>query len=234
MESYNNNNSSSISALDAYVSAVMRVVYTKMFLALLVTAATSWFVVSNSAITQMIFSGNFSFFALIIVELGLVIAITSAINKISQTVATLLFYLFAVVNGLTISVIFFAYTLQSIAFTFLIAAGVFAAMSIYGYFTKNDLTKVGTFLYMGVIGLIIAGVVNLFLHNSTLHYVVSFIGVAIFVGITAWDTQKIKRMAAMTPGESVGKLATIGALNLYLDFINLFLYLLRFFGNNRN
>ncbi|MDE6716301.1 MAG: Bax inhibitor-1/YccA family protein [Muribaculaceae bacterium] len=235
MNTYNNdNNSRTMSALDAYVSSVMRVVYTKMFLALLVTAAASWFVVSNEAVTQMILGGKLSYWVLAFVEIGLVIAITSAINRISQTTATLLFYLFAVVNGLTLSVIFFAYTMQSIAFTFLIAAGVFAAMSIYGYFTKNDLTRMGSFLFMALIGLIIATVVNIFMHSTMLYYIVSFAGVAIFIGLTAWDTQKIKQMAAMTPGESVSKLATIGALSLYLDFINLFLYLLRFFGNSRD
>lgn len=235
MNTYNNdNNSRTMSALDAYVSSVMRVVYTKMFLALLVTAAASWFVVSNEAVTQMILGGRISYWVLAIVEIGLVIAITSAINRISQTTATLLFYLFAVVNGLTLSVIFFAYTMQSIAFTFLIAAGVFAAMSLYGYFTKNDLTRMGSFLFMALIGLIIATVVNIFMHSTMLYYIVSFAGVAIFIGLTAWDTQKIKQMAAMTPGESVSKLATIGALSLYLDFINLFLYLLRFFGNSRD
>lgn len=235
MNTYNNdNNSRTMSALDAYVSSVMRVVYTKMFLALLVTAAASWFVVSNEAVTQMILGGRISYWVLAFVEIGLVIAITSAINRISQTTATLLFYLFAVVNGLTLSVIFFAYTMQSIAFTFLIAAGVFAAMSLYGYFTKNDLTHMGSFLFMALIGLIIATVVNIFMHSTMLYYIVSFAGVAIFIGLTAWDTQKIKQMAAMTPGESVSKLATIGALSLYLDFINLFLYLLRFFGNSRD
>lgn len=235
MNTYNNdNNSRTMSALDAYVSSVMRVVYTKMFLALLVTAAASWFVVSNEAVTQMILGGRISYWVLAFVEIGLVIAITSAINRISQTTATLLFYLFAVVNGLTLSVIFFAYTMQSIAFTFLIAAGVFAAMSLYGYFTKNDLTRMGSFLFMALIGLIIATVVNIFMHSTMLYYIVSFAGVAIFIGLTAWDTQKIKQMAAMTPGESVSKLATIGALSLYLDFINLFLYLLRFFGNSRD
>lgn len=235
MNTYDNNNSSrTMSALDAYVSSVMRVVYTKMFLALLVTAAASWFVVSNPTVTDMILGGKISYWVLAFVEIGLVIAITSAINRLSQGMATLLFYLFAVVNGLTLSVIFFAYTTGSIAFTFLIAAGVFAAMSIYGYFTKNDLTRMGTYLVMGLIGLIIVSVVNMFLKSTPLYYLVSFVGVALFIGLTAWDTQKIKQMAAMTPGESVGKLATIGALSLYLDFINLFLYLLRFFGNSRD
>lgn len=236
MDMYNNNydTNSRLSALDTYVSSVMRVVYTKMFLALLVTAATSWFVVGSETIRNMIFSGGASYWILLILEVVLVIAITGAINRISKTAATGLFYLFAVVNGVVLSVIFYAYTMQSIAFTFAIAAGVFAAMSIYGYFTKNDLTRMGTFLYMALFGLIIATVVNIFMHSATLDYIVSFVGVAIFIGITAWDTQKIKQMAAMTPSESVSKLATIGALSLYLDLINLFLYLLRFFGNSRD
>ncbi len=146
----------------------------------------------------------------------------------------MLFYLFAVVNGLMLFPIFMVYTHTSIAKTFFITAGTFGAMSIFGYTTSQDLTKWGSFLIMALIGLIVVSVVNIFAHSTTLEWIISGAGVLIFIGLTAWDTQQVKRMAAMAPAESTGRLATIGALSLYLDFINLFLYLLRFFGSSRD
>ncbi|MBP3590000.1 MAG: Bax inhibitor-1/YccA family protein, partial [Muribaculaceae bacterium] len=171
---------------------------------------------------------------LMLLELGLVIGISAGINKLSNTTASLLFYLFAVVNGAALSPIFIVYTGASLAKTFFITAGTFGAMSVYGYFTKSDLTSIGKILFMALIGLIIASLVNLFMHSSTLDWIISMFGVAIFVGLTAWDTQQIKRMAEEMPEAGVGRLATLGALSLYLDFINLFLYLLRFFGSSRD
>jgi FtsH-binding integral membrane protein len=146
--------------------------------------------------------------------------------------STLLFYVYAIVNGAVLSIIFLVYTMSSIALTFFITAGVFGAMSIYGYFTNRDLTKIGSFLFMALIGLIICTVVNIFLKSTAMDWLISFVGVAIFIGLTAWDTQKIKQWAAMSDGNSAGKVATMGALSLYLDFINIFLYLLRFFGRS--
>ena len=148
--------------------------------------------------------------------------------------ATGLFFLFSVVNGLTFSMIFVVYNIAAIFKTFLITAGVFGAMSVYGYFTTRDLTKIGTFLYMALFGMLILIVVNIFWANSTLEWIVSAAGVLIFIGLTAWDTQRIKQMAYADPSMADGRLATLGALSLYLDFINLFLYLLRFFGGNRD
>ena len=145
--------------------------------------------------------------------------------------ATALFYAYAILNGVTLSPIFFVYTSSSIALTFFVTSGVFLAMSIYGYTTKRDLTKLGSFLIMALIGLIICSIVNIFWANSTMDWIISFAGVIIFIGLTAWDTQKIKEMAQETDEMNAGKLATIGALSLYLDFINLFLYLLRFLGS---
>ena len=152
----------------------------------------------------------------------------------STTTANVMFLLYAILNGATLSSIFFAYQLGSIAFTFFITAGVFLAMSIYGFVTKKDLNTFGSYCVMGLFGIIIASVVNLFVHSSTLEWIVSFIGVGIFMGLTAWDTQKIKESAYAVEPSGVGKLAVIGALSLYLDFINMFLYLLRFFGNSRD
>ena len=147
--------------------------------------------------------------------------------------ATLLFYIFAIVNGLTLSPIFLAYTEESIASTFFITAATFGAMSLFGYLTKTDLSKFGSILFMALIGLIICTIVNIFMESESLYWICSFVGVLIFVGLTAWDTQKIKQMALAMPNATDGRLATIGALSLYLDFINLFLYLLRFMGNRR-
>ena len=204
---YNYNNQTS--AMPMMISAVMKRVYFKMFLGLIVTA----------------------FMALIILEFGLVIGISAGINKLSSPMATLLFYLFAAVNGAMLSSIFLVYSPDAIVKTFFITAGTFGAMSVFGYFTSQDLSKIGSILFMALIGLIIASLVNIFLKSSGLDWIISIVGVLIFVGLTAWDTQQIKNMAMTMPGSQVGRLATIGALNLYLDFINLFLYLLRIFGD---
>ncbi len=212
------------------VSSTMKRVYVKMFLGLLVTAFTAMYAASTSFI-QFYITNTWLMWVLIIAELGLVFAISGAINKLSTAAATLLFYIFAIVNGLMLSTIFVVYAPGAITKTFFITAGTFGAMSIYGYFTNSDLTKWGSFFFMALIGLIIASVVNMFLHSSGLDWIISIVGVLLFVGLTAWDTQQIKRMAMVTGIENQGKLATYGALSLYLDFINLFIYLLRIFGN---
>ena len=215
------------------VSAVMKQVYTKMFLALLVTGFVSMWVAGSETLLLTIFGNSYGIWILMGVEVLLVIAITAAINKISSAMATILFFLFAIVNGLSIAPIFLLFTGESIASTFFITAATFGAMSLYGYFTNTDLSKFGSILVMALIGLIICAVVNIFVASSTLEWIISGAGVLIFVGLTAWDTQKIKNMALSMPNASDGRLATIGALSLYLDFINLFLYLLRFLGDRR-
>lgn len=216
------------------VNSTMKKVYVKMTLGLIVTALTALFASSSQAYLQFLFSHTWLMWVLIIAEFGLVIGINGAINRLSSAAATMLFFLFAVVNGLMFCTIFLAYSTTAITKTFFITAGTFGAMSIYGYTTKSDLSRFGSFLMMALIGLIIAMVVNFFLHSNTLDWIVSIAGVFIFVGLTAWDTQQVKRMAMAVPAEMSGKLATIGALTLYLDFINLFLFLLRIFGGNRN
>lgn len=214
------------------ISSVLKRVYVNMTLALLVTAFVALYGATQGFINFLAMN-SWVMWALIIAEFGIVIGISAGINKLSTTTASLLFYLFAVVNGLMLSSIFVVYSPGSIAKTFFITAGTFAAMSVYGYCTNRDLTRFGNILFMALIGLIIASLVNIFLHSDGLGWIISIFGVLIFVGLTAWDTQQIKRMAAMAPADSVGRLAVLGALSLYLDFINLFLYLLRFFGNNR-
>ncbi len=202
-----------------------------MTLGLIVSALVALSAASSGTVMNLMYSHTAAIWILFLIEIGLVFAISGAINKLSSPVASLLFYLFAVVNGLTLTPIFYIYTGSSIFKTFFITAGVFGAMSIYGYFTTKDLTRFGTFVVMALFGLIIVSVVNLFLHSSALEYGISIAGVLIFIGLTAWDTQRIKQMALYAPDESLGKVATIGALNLYLDFINLFIYLLRLIGN---
>ncbi len=220
-------------ALDTHVSRIMKSVYLKMFLALLVTALTAWMVPFIPGISDITLSRG-GYLVLAIIEIGLVIGISAGINKMSSTTATLLFFLFSIVNGATLSIIFLAFSPESILKTFLITAGTFGAMSIYGYFTDKDLTRIGSLLFMALIGLVICSVVNLFWNNGPFGWIISFAGVVIFLGLTAWDTWKIKQMAIQMPDATDGRLATIGALSLYLDFINLFLYLLRFFGSSRD
>jgi FtsH-binding integral membrane protein len=214
---------------------LMRKVYVWMTLALVITGITAWGVASSPALLTSIYSSKWIIWALFIGELGLVFAISGAINRLSLTTATLLFIVYSVLNGVIFSSIFVIYTMTSIAKVFFISAGTFAAMAIVGYTTKKDLSGMGRIVFMGLIGLIIATVVNIFVKSSGLDLLLSYLGVAIFVGLTAWDSQKIKRMLAMAPdaGEGAQKLALLGALSLYLDFINLFLYLLRIFGDNR-
>ena len=223
-----------VGALDARVSQVMKRVYLKMFLGLLVTALVSFFCAGSPAVLSFYAQHSWLIWGLFIAELVLVFAISGGISRMQSSTATALFFLFAVINGLALFPIFLVYTHVSIAKTFFITAGTFGAMSIYGYFTTKDLTRWGSFLMMALIGLIICVVINIFWANSTFDWIISGLGVLIFVGLTAWDTQKIKQWAAAAPFEATGKLATLGALSLYLDFINLFLYLLRFFGTSRD
>lgn len=228
---YNYNYGADTQSLATKVSAVMKRVYFKMTLGLLVSAFIAMWCSDSAAYWSFMQTHSWAIWGLLIAEIGLVIAISGAIRRLSSAAASGLFYLFAAVNGLALAPIFIVYTSHSIAVTFFVTAGTFAAMSIYGYFTSNDLSKMGSILFMALIGLIIASVVNFFLHSDTLMWIITYAGVLIFVGLTAWDTQQIKNMAIQMDSASTGKLATIGALTLYLDFINLFLYLLRIFGN---
>ncbi|MGN1266240.1 MAG: Bax inhibitor-1/YccA family protein [Muribaculaceae bacterium] len=215
-------------------NSVMRRVYFKMFLAMIVTAVTSMFVAGNEAILTMIFSNRIAPIVLLVLQVGVVIVLSGRIHKLSTPMASLLFYLYSVLTGVVFSVILLVYTASSIAYTFFITAGVFAAMSIYGYFTSNDLSRMGSILFMALIGLIVCSLVNVFVNSSTMDWIISFAGVLIFIGLTAWETQKIKQMTQYADQSMAGKIATLGALNLYLDFVNLFLYLLRFFGDSRD
>jgi FtsH-binding integral membrane protein len=210
---------------------LMRKVYVWMTLALVITGLTAYGVATTPAMRQIFVSSGL-FWVLAIAELAIVFGVTAAINRISLTTATLLFTLYSVINGLLLSSIFLVYTATSIASVFFITAGTFGAMALVGYTTKTDLSSMGKILFMALIGLIIASVVNIFVGSKGLDLIISYVGVLIFVGLTAWDTQKIKNMLLEAPdaSESMQKIALLGALTLYLDFINPFIYLLRIFG----
>lgn len=217
------------------VSVYLTKVYNWMAVALLLTGLAAYFTAGSEQLLQAIFGNKILFFGLIIAEIALVGYISARIQKLSTTTATLLFLLYSALNGLTLSFIFIAYTSASISSTFLITAGTFGAMSLFGYFTKKDLTKIGNIAFMALIGIIIASVVNFFMQSSLMSLVISYLGVLIFVALTAYDTQKLKRIAmnGFQNEESMEKSAILGALTLYLDFINLFLFLLRIFGSRK-
>ena len=211
-------------AMSTAFPALMRKVFVWMTLALAITGLTAYGVATSPTILSLIFSSKVTFFGLIIAEFALVFAISGAINRLSLSTATMLFILYSVINGATLSSIFFAFSVATIGKVFFITAGTFGAMALVGYTTKTDLTSMGKLLFMALLGIIIASVVNMFVASSGLDLILSYVGVLVFVGLTAYDTQKIKQMCQTAPdaGESAQKLALIGALSLYLDFINLF------------
>ena len=212
-------------------NALVRQVYAWMGTGLAITAFMTLVTLSSPAILNTVFGNKLVFYGLMFGELALVFTLSGAINRLSAAAATLIFVAYSVLNGITLSVVFLAYTANSITSTFVITAGMFGAMSVYGYMTKRDLTSWGSFLFMGLIGVVIASIVNIFVGSSAVSWVVSGIGVIVFTGLTAYDTWKIKELAAQ--GTEGRKPAILGALTLYLDFINLFLMLLRFTGSRR-
>lgn len=212
-------------------------VYAWMSLALFLTALTAFFVASSPALLNVIFGNKLVFYGLLLGELGLVFYLSSALMRLSASTATALFLGYSVLNGLTMAFIFIIYTAGSIASTFLITAGIFGIMSAYGFYTKKDLTSIGNLCFMGLIGIVLASIVNIFWQNSTFYWITTCIGVLVFVGLIAYDTQKLKVLNATMQQDGVDngqQKAIYGALTLYLDFINLFLLLLRLVGGRRN
>ena len=211
---------------------LMRKVYVWMTLALAITGFTAYGVATSPGILQAIYGNQVIMWVLVIAELALVFGVNAAINRISLTTATLMFILYSVINGALLSSIFLIYTASSIATVFFITAGTFGVMALIGYTTKTDLSSMGKILFMALIGMIIATIVNLFVKSDGLMTILSYVGVLIFVGLPAYATQRIKNMLLEAPDASEGaqKVALLGALALYLDFINLFIYLLRIFG----
>jgi uncharacterized protein len=211
-------------------------VYSWMTLGLLITAFAAYVVAATPALINLIYGNKAVFYIILFAPLAVVWFLSARIHKISANMAIGAFVFYALINGLTLSFIFTVYSIGSVFTTFVVTAGTFAAMSAYGYYTKQDLTKLGNMLKMALIGLIIATVVNWFWANSVLYWISTYAGVLIFVGLTAYDTQKIKEMytAAEYGVEVEQKSAIMGALSLYLDFLNLFLFLLRIFGGSRD
>jgi hypothetical protein len=216
------------------VTAFLRKVYGWMFVGLGLTGAVAVGVASSPTLVQTIFSNRILFFGLILAELGMVFYLSARVDKLAPSTASAVFLVYSALNGATLSFIFLAYTGASIATTFFVAAGMFGALALYGTTTKRSLAGVGQFVFMGLIGVILASVVGLFWHNAALQFAISVVGVIVFTGLTAWDAQRLKAMALAVPEGRVGSYAVVGALSLYLDFINLFLFLLRFLGNRRS
>ena len=222
-------------ALTRQTNAVLKRVYVRMFVGLLISAFCALGVASSQAAFQFVFGNQLVFWGLAIAMIAMAWVIPGRLTKMSTGTCLLLFCLFSAMMGVWIAPIFIVYKMGSIAYTFFITAGVFGAMSVYGYFTKSDLSKMGAYLTMGLFGLIIVMVVNIFLKSSAMEWIISIVGVVLFIGLTAWDTQHVKRLAAANLDPALAdKLATMGALSLYLDFINLFLFLLRIFGGSRD
>lgn len=220
-------------AISTAFPTLLRKVYVWMTLALVITGVTAYGVATSPGLMMTIATNKILLWGLLIAELALVFGVSAAINRLSLTTATLMFVLYSVINGVTLSFLFAIYTASSIANVFLITAGTFAAMAVLGYVTKTDLSSLGKILMMALIGMIIATLVNVFfVKSSGFDLIISYVGVLIFVGLTAYDSQKIKNMlmTAEDAGEGYQKLALLGALTLYLDFINLFIYLLRILG----
>ena len=218
-------------AVAQQTNAVLKRVYLRMFLGLLISAFCAIGVASSEAALMLLFGNPVVYILMFIAMIAMAWIMPARLHKMSTGTCIALYAVFCALMGCSLASVFVVYSLGSIAYTFFITAGVFGAMSVYGYFTKSDLSKFGTYMIMALIGLIIASVVNIFLHSSGLEWAISIGGVLIFVGLTAYDTQNIKKLAAANLDPALAdKLATMGAFNLYLDFINLFLYLLRFIG----
>jgi FtsH-binding integral membrane protein len=216
------------------MAAFFNAVYAWMAAGLALTAVVAWWVSTQPQLIRQIFRGP-TLIILFIAEIALVVVIARAVNKINAGAATALFLLYSALNGLTLSVIFLVYTQASLVGAFVVSAGMFGAMSLYGYTTKTDLSRFGSILFMALVGLVLASVVNLFWANSALYWIVSYAGVFIFVGLTAYDTQRLRVIAVQTAGDPAlsARLSVSGALSLYLDFINMFLFILRIVGNRK-
>ncbi len=225
-------NTLTVEGLNSFLSKV----FMWMFAGLLVTGITAYMVVNSQVILNLIFSNNFTFYGLIIVEIALVIILSRNALKYSYATTIALFMLYSFVNGLTMSAYLLAYTGSTVFTAFFITSAMFAVMAFYGYVTKTDLSPFRTFLFLGVVGIIIASIVNIFLASGALSYIISLVGVVIFAGLTAYDMQKMKSLYAYSVnsgGTLEGNIAVTGALTLYLDFINMFIFVLRLVGRRR-
>ncbi|NKI73296.1 Bax inhibitor-1/YccA family protein [Dickeya sp. CFBP 2040] len=236
MDRFPRSHGSIVQQAGAGLQTYMAQVYGWMTCGLLLTAFVSWYAANTPAVLQMVFSSKITFYGLVIAQLGLVFVLSGMVHRLSGGVATTLFMLYSALTGLTLSSIFIVYSGESIASTFVITAGMFGAMSLYGYVTKRDLTGLGSMLFMALIGILLATLVNFWLKSEGLQLAITYIGVLVFVGLTAYDTQKLKNIGeelSVDDRDNFRKYSIMGALTLYLDFINLFLMLLRLLGNRR-
>jgi uncharacterized protein len=232
--SWNESSYISTDVRDVRVTAFLSKVYGWMFLGLLITAGTALAVASSPLLIETLILNRILFWILLFAQLGLVFYLVARVEKMAPTTAAGLFMVYSALTGITSSVVLLIYTGASIVSTFVVTAGMFGAMAVFGTFTKRSLAGVGQFMFMGLIGLIIASIVNIFLQNSAMYFVISVVGVLVFTGLTAWDAQRLKQMAVALPDGRLGSYAVVGALSLYLDFINLFFFLLRFLGGRRD
>lgn len=227
---------STVLRTDSTFRTLLQQVYGWMASGLALTGLVAWYVSQSETLMALIFGQQFVFMGLILVELALVFGLSWGLSRMSAALATTGFVLYSAISGATLAAVFLVYTTESIASTFLVTACVFGAMSIYGYTTQRDLSSWGSLLFMGLIGVILASVVNIFLQSTAMYWVITYAGVLIFVGLIAYDTQKLKQLSNRIDGrdsEMFQKMVILGALSLYLDFINLFLYLLRLLGKRR-
>jgi FtsH-binding integral membrane protein len=232
--SWNQPSSVTADLRDERVSTFLSRVYAWMFMGLLITAGTALVVSSSPVLVSTVLGNRISFWFIVIAQFGLVVYLSARVTRMSPITASALFLLYSALVGVTTSVIFLAFTATSIFSTFVVTAGMFGATALYGTLTKRSLAGLGQFMFMGLIGLILASIVGIFWQNDALQFVISVVGVLVFTGLTAWDAQRLKQMAVATPDGHTSSLAIVGALALYLDFINLFFFLLRFTGNRRN
>ena len=216
------------------VSAFLWKVYAWMAIGLGLTAVVAFTVAGSPAVLRAVVGNRLVFFGLMIAELGLVFYLSARVDRLAPSTAAGLFALYSALNGVTLSVVLLAYTGESVATTFVVTAGMFGALALFGSTTTRSLAGAGQFLMMGLVGVVLASIVGLFWHNDTLQFLISVVGVIVFTGLTAWDAQRLKQMALTVPAGQAGSYAIVGALSLYLDFINLFLMLLRFMGGRRD
>ena len=222
-------------ARDAEIlSAFLRGVYGWMCGGLAITAATAWLVAGTPAVARALIANPFLFWGLAIAQLGIVFTLSARVDRMASGTASALFILYSALTGVTLSFVLMVYTGESVATTFLVAGGMFGALALYGTVTRRNLSAIGQFFFMGLIGLLLASFVGMFWHNDGLQFMISLVGVVVFAGLTVYDAQRLKAMALATNAGSVTASTIVGALALYLDFINLFLFLLRFLGNRRD
>jgi FtsH-binding integral membrane protein len=216
------------------VSAFLSAVYGWMCAGLAITAATAWLIAGSPALVTAIIQNRLLFWGLMIAQLGIVFYLSARVEKLAASTAGLLFILYSALTGVTLSFVLLLYTGESVASTFVVTAGMFGGLAVYGTVTRRSLAGLGPLLSMGLIGVVLASFVGLFWHNDALQFVVSFVGVIVFTGLTAYDAQRLKEMSLTAPQDRIGSYAIVGALALYLDFVNLFLFLLRFTGYRRD